>query len=611
MATSDSPRATHPLSSAEASKAWFRGLSSGDPKNTIDSVSLALVGMPRGGFEGPAAVGTLEALETLRKPLHALIDDLAPRYTDKALPLSETQRSGLDDAVSLSFSLAYAYYSLIREAANTASPLHEHEALVHQRALSWTVQGMVEHLRARQRFADKDWDLAQDVLQSAARHQLLEKDVRDSLHPQGVSTVTAAYSRLLLLHLLGARSMTTREFETAREFAFYFDGKVDLTYLVADSQGVVAGLHKTEEGDPTKTLQVGGLLHFMHIAGLARSLSGRIDALGRGQTFDTPRLTNPPSLASLRTLMVKLHRSWCARSNQRQFPRRRRDEKVYCAFEAPAIYALMKRHPYVAPPPPRLYDHAEVANIYLNRDSASSADARRAHTAYTPETWAQARAQLELWQSLEESASGTSMLRLQGGARVRQGQLIALRMGDAGVAMIGTVRWAEQAASNAANASGDARIDPGHTVEVGVQLLPGLARAGAVRYIGAAAAAAAAGKGGSSAALILDHFSRRAARDGAGELNGPNTIIPGLVPARVTAKADLAKLDAGAIVEQAEAGGPYRYSDRATVVLPAGWSREGEVIEFIDAGNSFKMRLGKQMFRHGDFDRMHFEVVNE
>jgi hypothetical protein len=320
--------------------------------------------------------------------------------------------------------------------------------------------------------------------------------------------------------------------------------------------------------------------------------------------FDAPKLTNAPGVTSLKTLLSKLHSAWCSRANQRQFPRRARDEQVYCAFEPASIYALMKRRAYEAPPPPKLYDHHEVANIFLDRDAVPSANARRAGMEHSQQTWEAARTQLEEWQSQEESANGMSLQRTLGGARVRQGQLIALRLGDTGPAMIGVVRWAEQASSSAANASGDARIDPGHTVEIGVQLLPGLARAGAVRYIGASAVAAAGGKGGSSAALILDHFSRTAPRSS----SGPNTIIPGMVPERPTAGDALPEIDASEIGEANE-GGVYRYSERATIVLPAGFSREGEIIEFIDGANSFKLRLGKQTHRHGDFDRLHFEVT--
>ena len=602
-----SPLASHPLSSAEASKAWFRGLSTTDPKGIIDQVSSMAASLPPAVVAKKGVIGALQALETLRKPLYSLVEDLASRYADKALPLSDTQRAAFDSNITLAWTLAYVYYSLIPASVDDGE-LAEYAALVHQRAIFWTALGMGEHLRGRQRFDDKDWDLAQEVLQSAGRHQLLEVDVRDSLQPSGVSNVSATYARLLLLHLTGARSFAMREVDCARELAHFFEGKTELSYIVADKEGVMANLPRSESGDPVKVIQTGGLLHFLEVAALSKSLARRMELLARGTMFDTPKLRNPPSVSTLKPLLSKLHSAWCSRSNLRQFPRRRREEQVYCAFEAAAIYALMKRRPYVAPPPPKIYGHHEVANIYLDRDAVPSANARRNDTTHNKETWEQARTQLETWLSQEESANGMSLLRTLGGARVRQGQLIALRLGEAGVAMIGVVRWAEQAASTAANASGDARIDPGHTVEIGVQLLPGLARAGAVRYIGASAVAAAGGKGGSSAALILDHFSRSAARSATTGTSGPNTIIPGAFPERAMAGEELPEIelaDAGG----ADAGGTYRYSERATIVLPAGWSREGEIVEFIDGANSFKLRLGKQTHRHGDFDRLHFEVT--
>jgi len=598
------PAGTHPLTSAETSKLWIRAQASADPKASVDAASSMVASLPAGTLSGDAAMGALEALETLRKPLFTMCEDLSGRYMDKAVPLSETQRAAYDSTITLAWTLAYVYYSLIPASLVRDEVLNEHAALVHQRALFWTAHAMAEHLRARQRFADKDWDLAQEVLQSAGRHELLETDVRDSLHPGGHSSVSSTYSRLLLLHLIGARSLTVREFEVARELAHHFDNKAELSYIVADSQGVVASLPTTDSGDPVKVVQTGRLLHFLDVVSLSRSLGRRVDALSRGRMFDAPKLTNAPGISSLKTLLSKLHSAWCSRTNQRQFPRRPRDEQVYCAFEPASIYALMKRRAYEAPPPPKLYDHHEVANIFLDRDAVPSANARRADMEHSQQTWDAVREQLEEWQSQEESANGMSLQRTLGGARVRQGQLIALRLGDSGPAMIGVVRWAEQASSSAANASGDARIDPGHTVEIGVQLLPGLARAGAVRYIGASAVAAAGGKGGSSAALILDHFSRTAPRSS----SGPNTIIPGMVPERATAGNDLPEIDASEIGEENE-GGVYRYSERATIVLPAGWSREGEIIEFIDGANSFKLRLGKQTHRHGDFDRLHFEVT--
>jgi hypothetical protein len=600
------------LTSTEACKAWFRALPSADPKATVDAVTAAAASLPKSALSGDGAVQALLALETLRKNLYKLSEDLSGRYADKAVPLSDTQRAAYDSNLAFAWTLAFAYYSLIPASVDEDEPLNQYAALVHQRALFWAAHAMTEHLHARQRFAGKDWDLAQEVLQSAGAHELLETDVRDSLHPARRSSVAATYARLLLLDLCGARSFTLREFEVVRELAHAFENKAELSYLVADSQGVMAGTHGEEKDgqdghdDKVKVIQTGQLLHFLNVASLSRSLLNRIEALSRGQPVDTPRLTNPPAATAFKALLTRLHSAWCARSNQRQFPRRPRDEQVYCAFEPNAIYALMKRRPYEPPPPPKLYDHHEVANIFLDRDAVPSANARRAQAAHSQETWEAARAQLETWQSQEESAGGMSLLRPLNGARVRQGQLIALRLGDAGVAMIGVVRWAEQASSTSAGARLDARLDPGQTVEIGVQLLPGLARAGAVRYIGASAVAAAGGKGGASAALILDHFSRSAPRSADGLRSGPNTIIPGMLPAREMAGAALPEIEAP---EAESESGAYRYSERATIVLPAGWSREGEVIEFIDGANSFKLKLGRQTHRHGDFDRLHFTVA--
>jgi hypothetical protein len=52
-----------------------------------------------------------------------------------------------------------------------------------------------------------------------------------------------------------------------------------------------------------------------------------------------------------------------------------------------------------------------------------------------------------------------------------------------------------------------------------------------------------------------------------------------------------------------------RYTDEATILLPAGWSREGSMIEFIDGPGRLKLRLKTVASRHGDFERMTFEIL--
>ena len=605
------------LASVGSAKAWFQALPEADPKAAMDAVNLALSALLETDFAGKSAANTLKVLETLRKPMATLSQELSARYAGKSLPLSDAQRAAFDANITLAWTLAYAYYCLIEACRPPSGGLGEHAALIHQRALTWTALGMEEHLRARQSFADDDWDLAQAVLQSADSRRLLDNEVRDSLHPSGASSVAAAYTRLLLLHLTGARSLTMREFECARELAHFFENKAALSYVVADSHGAAAEAPKADEGDQVRVVQTGDLVHFLDVAVLSRNLRLRYDSLAQGKMFERPVLTDPPALPALKSLLSKLRTAWCSRTNQRQFPRRTSDDRVYAAFDPMAVYGLMKRRDYVAPPPAKVYDHHEIANIYLRQGDAL----QRAQQTHNQETWNKVKQQLEIWQAQDQSATGMKLTRAGGGTQVRQGQLMALRLGDAGVAVVAVVRWAAQTSSKARAAAQEAKDDvgatdakgaipnPGPVVEVGIQILPGLARAGAVRHIGARAMAqATAGKATSTPALILDNFTRAAPR--------PDGVTTKPAPTPVTqdvAGQELPEINSDAIDPadpadtQPEAP---RYSSEATILLPAGWAREAEVIEFVDGPIAVKMRLGAVAQRHGDIERVHFRTAD-
>lgn len=564
---------THPLSRVESAKAWFHALPLANPQAAMEAVNRALSALLASDYAGAGASVTFQVLEALYEPMAALSQDLSSRYAGRPLPLSEPQRAAFDGNITLAWTLAYVYHSLIEPAVRGDRDLAKRAALIHQRALGWTAHGMEDHLRASQVFAAVDWDLAQSVLQSADRRKLLQVKVRDPLSPSGNSSVAATYARLLLLHLAGARSLSTREFESARELAHGLEAEVDLSYVVADSHGAGSAAPHGEED--ARVVQAGELVHFLGTAGLSRQLQARQERLVQGKLFDSPPLTSPPPLPALRVLLAKLHTAWCSPANQRQAPRSRSDSTVYAAFEPAAVYALMKRRAYVAPAPAKIYSHHEVANIHLRRGDGLHGNAA------TQETWNQIKPQLEVWQAQDQSATGMRLARVRGNARLRQGQLIALRQGDGGAALLAVVRWAAQSRpleSDSGGETGEAANSGQNLVEIGIHLLPGLARAGAVRHIGTRALAqASAGKTPSSPAVVLDEFS----------------AAPG---AEDTAEA------------VTHAGAP-RYSNLATVLLPNGWAREGEEIEFIDGPLTLKLRLGLIAQRLGDIERVRFEVV--
>jgi hypothetical protein len=469
---------------------------------------------------------------------------------------------------------------------------------------------MEEHLRARQAFADEDWDLAQFVLQSAGEHRLLKSEVRDSLHPAGASSVAATYVRLLLLHMVGARSLGVREFETARELAHFFDAKSELSYAVADGHGAAAGAPQADSEDTVRVIQTGELVHFLDVAALSNSLRARHDSLAQGKMFDKPALANPPAPPALKSLLSKLRTAWCSASDQRQAPRSRSNDEIYAAFEPVAIYALMKRRNYIEPPPAKVYDHTVVSNIYLRNTDWLPGAQRSGQPAHSQETWNQVKPLFEVWHAHDRSATGMRLTRVSGGEPMRQGQLMALRLGDAGSAMVAVVRWAVETKNRDAAAQG-ADDDAGPVVEIGVQMLPGLARAGAVRFIGVRAVTQkTAGKPGATPVLILDDFTRSAPRtEGAG--GRPAAASLAERAARPLAADELPELilDDDEAAGPATTGGAPRYSSAASILVPAGWANEGEVVEFVDGAVTVKLRVGRPIERYGEIERVAFQAV--
>jgi hypothetical protein len=51
------------------------------------------------------------------------------------------------------------------------------------------------------------------------------------------------------------------------------------------------------------------------------------------------------------------------------------------------------------------------------------------------------------------------------------------------------------------------------------------------------------------------------------------------------------------------------YTEQATILLPVGWAREGNTIEFLDGTTALRMKLRAIASRHGEFERMFFEMA--
>ena len=575
--------AYNPLISPDACRVWLNEFPKADPQALVIAITDALGELPDRG-----AMSALKVLETLRPSVLQYLETLAPRYTDKLLPLMPAQAAALAASDSLTRRLAEACADGIPHSLAATDEYQRFAALLHQRAVFWSVQGMIAHLRARQRVPDDLWNIARNTLASAERAGLTSKVVRDSLQADGKSSVAATYGRGLLLHLCGARSMSGREFEYTCQIASFFERKLALTVRTI---GAGDGDHSAAAGNSKlKIVRLGDLEHVLDVTALSQSVGGRLAMLNRGSMIESPSLTPPSPVPVLRSLFGKLYGAWCTRTNLRRFPRRHRSETIFCAIDPELIYGLMKRRRYLPPPPPKVYSHVEVAHIFLGAGEVPFKEQKP-----TAESWQQMLGQLDCWQMLEESATGLSMQRgvRSGNARVKRGQLAAIRHGTEGTAMVGEIRWAEE--------TFDGRI------EVGLEMLPGLARAGAVRYLEATAILQSSGRSPSAAALIIDNFKR--ARTSARADSTPERSVPRGPANPFDTPAALPAIDEQMLTNTGANPTLRNYSAHASILLPVGWAREGNVIEFIDGPTSMRLRLRTLVARHGEFERMLFDIV--
>jgi hypothetical protein len=575
----------HPLTSPDTCRVWLTELPKADSLSVVNAISTALGDLP-----GRGRLASLEVLEVLRSRVLAIQDALALRYVDKLLPLNDLQSAALSASTTLSLRLAQACVAAIGPSLVPSSDLHKHAALVHQRAVFWTVQGMIAFWRARHRVPDGFWTLARDTLVSASAHGLAEKPVRDSLRPNRRSCVADTYLRGLLLHLASPRSLSAREFDYTCQIANHFEGKVGMTFRAdaGDAADPDEASGKAERSR-AKLIHHAGLVHHLDMSALAKSMTGRIGELNAGRAIESPVFTPPATITMLRALFTKLNGAWCGRANMRRFPRRRRSGAIFCAIDPELIYGLMKRRRYSPPPPAKVYSHVEVANIFIDAETISQKDQK-----FSAESWQQVLGLLDCWELVEESATGLSMQRgiRAGNALVRRGQFAAIRHGAEGTAMVGEIRWAEQ--------TDDGRI------EIGVEMLPGLARAGAVRHAGVSAIAQLGGKAAGAAALILDNFKRN--RGAGARAANPNAIQTTSLSITMAPGAALPQINSNLADEVSADPARRSYTEQATILLPVGWAREGAVIEFIDGATTFRMTVGAIVSRHGEFERTLFAI---
>lgn len=422
----------------------------------------------------PAAEVYLQLLEQTRISLCFIEEELARRYTDKALPLGRSEEEAFRQVVAtwLKAARAYAHCAQLQGPGDSAAQA-ERLALILHRCIYYTGMAITEHFRARRQLPAGLWLNLHGYYASAEEWGIATLPVADSLDCHGRSThCMAATVALLLLELAGPYSLSAVDLGLVRRWA--------------NSWAPLVSLQPPVAGEPLPALVV----DLMHDGGLRSPVGGQVsDHIRR---LETSRLAMQISAARTQLqqriapaqlglgedcstgrcqrLLNRLYRPWCLMRSGRRF--RRHDAtgtaKVCTGFVG--MHFHISGSEFTQPESGNAYSRQDFDSLFAFRhmlDPTQVLEVRQS----------QLGLHLDNWTVVDQCANGFRMLRSLAGTRVEGGQLLALCPHDGHSYLLAQVVWLMQERDD--------------SLTVGVAALPGRPRAIAARMLGIDADASA------------------------------------------------------------------------------------------------------------------------
>ncbi len=407
------------------------------------------------------------ALEALREAVHFVQIEQAKRFTNRALPMQESEAALFDDTVELWEQMRLGY---LRCLEGDDAALRPRRALLAQRALAYAGLRMYHHYRAYRQVPAGDWRNLHQAYARAERLGVAGEAVKDFLNRDVHETSPRiAYLRATLMGLCNPHELTPRQLTFVAYLLERWADKVEISSAPVDEGELpplsvdLAGESCAERG----AAAAGAAPRYLDTRRLAKSLRNRVALLRKGESPARLALGEDCVQPSCEQLLVFLYRQWCQARAPRGVERRRLGEGVQACTGLAAI------HYYVSG---RLFRIATTYKELTSRQRDEIATFGRVSTRDEEDYSVAQGFLLEQWRLEDESAQGLKMLRRAGsaGRRMAPGQLVGVRPAGAKSFQLGQVRWL------VASDLGD--------LVCGVKLLPGLPLAAAVRGTGVNAA---------------------------------------------------------------------------------------------------------------------------
>lgn len=414
------------------------------------------------------ALMRLQVLEALREAVAFVEIEQAKRFTNRALPMAETESAIFEATTELWEQMRLGYLQCLVASGANETGMRAHAALLAQRVLAYCGLKMFHHYRAYREVSKADWRALHQAYKFAEGLGVAEEAVKDYLNRDvHDATPRIQYMRALLMGMANPNELARRQLSFVGFLLERWAEKVEVSAqpiaeegmqpLVLDLEGSGPPERLTGEGD-TEIVEP----RFLDVSRLTKSLKNRIGLLRKGESPAKLALGEDCVQPSCEQLLIFLFRQWCQARPPRAERKRVSQEALVCNDMAAIHY-------YIAG---KVFRQPGLQKELSQKERDQIATFGRISTKDEDDYSAVHGFLLEHWKVEDESVSGLRMIRPAGspGKRFAHGQLIAVRPGDAKNFMLAQARWLMQGSDGALNA--------------GLRLLPGLPAAIAVRHYG-------------------------------------------------------------------------------------------------------------------------------
>ena len=479
-ADSDFLPASRPsLPDLESCEEWLTTASMGDSRQACAAFILQIGEL---AASPPRHAIYLQILERLRPLAKGALIENARRFAGKAVPLSPTEQTALQQAFDLCRVMMRSYRRLLRAATRSEPPtpgsreLHGDIALLAARTIEFAGLQIDNFYRARHDVPDECWRLLHECYSTADTLGVSQVALgQPGRHPRHMETAMSLYVRPLLQSMAHPYGLPLRESQWLRGWLRKWSAKVlivnpgrsrpsgDQAAWGFDINGTAAP-HWMPADAAGHDDAPDNAVRRLDTTELRRSLRKRLLALEAGKSPSEIGLGADCVQPAAGELLKVLLNTWCSAPATPRFPRRAATQgstAVVAAAGLVGAHAVISGKAFEQEV--RIWDYTRRGAAYQQSEDRLDANALATAAPTAPDPVAVA----EAWQLVDESAVGFRLIRQSAGARLAQRQLLAVRPHGASQFILSEVRWLTQGCDQ--------------SVTVGTQALPGLATPCAVR----------------------------------------------------------------------------------------------------------------------------------